>query len=518
MLPSHWPKWALFFVALTLIVACVVVALLMVPIGKALSPTVTPEPTLPAISYARPLSTECEACHLDRVALAASGADPEEIESLYIEPESLETTHGSLGCITCHGGTSDAPDKDAAHDNLMLDLSETHPEDCLLCHRNLPDYFPEDNLNTPHGQISNAVWEGSACGVLCSDCHGQVGHGFDPVTGETICPMTVCVDCHQEQNLDASLSECSACHEDSHGVADGQSCEGCHSSTDAWVDITVEEHSPELVGEHATLGCFTCHRWPSFGGLEESCAECHERPHEEQTDQCALCHRPEGWETSGAATLSRAMDTPHPAEEDLDCLECHGLFEAYAMPDDHEGRTSGDCRVCHMPEPATLVWHPLEDNEFCRDCHDEYGIAPYPYTTHRDYGNDICTACHAPAGIEPPSVLHTVAERGDCLLCHGPVRIEPFPQNHSGRTNEMCLLCHDAQDTPTRTEHSFSLNHNGAGENCELCHPRKDFSTFSCETCHNQITVETIHVERGIKLEEDCTICHPEGKKPLNSG
>ncbi len=517
MLPSYWPKWTLFFIALALVVGIVVAALILVPIGKALSPTATPEPDLAAVNYARPLSTECEACHTDREALTASGAPADQIEALYIEPASLETIHGSLGCITCHGGSGETADKDAAHEGLILDLSETHPEDCLLCHRNLPDQFPDDNLRTPHGQVTNAVWEGSACGVLCSDCHGEVGHGFDPVSGETICPMTVCLDCHQERNLDASMSSCEGCHISPHDISSEMTCEDCHPETDTWQVDAFDQHTEELVGEHADLDCFTCHRWPNFGGLDYGCSNCHERPHEQGNDDCALCHSPEGWEASAAVVVAKATNYPHPVDGDQDCLECHAAGKAYAMPDDHAGRVNDDCQVCHTPEPAPALMHPIADRHFCLDCHDTDQAAPFPRPSHEGYDEEICSACHVPADIEPMAVPHSLEGRSDCLMCHGPVRVVPFPKSHTDWGNDLCLLCHEADQTPTKTVHSFPTDHNGAGENCTLCHPRQDFTTYTCEACHVQATVEVIHVERGIKLEDDCTICHPEGKKLLSS-
>jgi hypothetical protein len=508
----------LFFVALLLIVVTIIAALILVPIGKALAPTVTPEPTLPAINYAREISTSCEDCHLDQAALTDSGAHAGDVERLQIEAESLETIHGSLGCITCHGGTGDTQDKDAAHEGLLLDLSETHPEDCLLCHRNLPERIPEDDLRTPHGQISNAVWEGSACGVLCSDCHGAVGHGFDPLTGENICSMSVCRDCHESRGLATQLTGCAVCHTGPHQATGELSCEDCHTSTDVWQEIALQEHTVELTDKHATLDCQLCHRWPDFSGLEYGCSNCHSPSddHEVKSDDCALCHSPDGWDVSAAVVVGQAMSAPHSVEIANDCLECHQAGETYAAPEDHAGLVNDNCQVCHAPEPVQAILHPVEGRDFCLDCHDRGEEAPMPYFSHQDYDETLCLACHVPAEAEPQAVPHTLEGRRDCLMCHGPVRIKPFPASHSNWGEELCLLCHDSDEQPTRTEHPFPLTHSGASENCILCHPGLDFATYSCETCHVQVTVEVIHIERGIKLEEDCTVCHPEGKDPMN--
>ena len=81
MIPPHWPKWTLFFIAFGAALAIIVAGLILEPIGLALSPTITPRPELPAINYARPLSKECEACHFDPQALLDSGAAPEATRS-----------------------------------------------------------------------------------------------------------------------------------------------------------------------------------------------------------------------------------------------------------------------------------------------------------------------------------------------------------------------------------------------------------------------------------------------------
>ncbi|MGD8792423.1 MAG: hypothetical protein PVF47_07695 [Anaerolineae bacterium] len=522
MIPSRWPKWALFFVALGLVVATIVVGLLLEPIGLALAPTVTPEASLPAIDYAQPISGECENCHFDSEALAASAEPGADLEATLIDPASLETVHGSLGCITCHGGTGEMADKDAAHEGLVEDLDQSHPEDCLLCHRNLPSELPEDNLRTPHGEINNAVWQGSPCGVMCSECHGAIGHGPDPVTGANICPMTVCQDCHESRNLGEQLTECNACHNEQHDVADTDYvCSGCHTSTETWQETSLTEeeveHPVALVGDHARLDCFSCHRWPNFTTLDLSCSGCHERDHEQGNDDCALCHTPEDWVGTATAKIDQAAASPHPVELEQQCADCHGQAEAYASPEDHQGLAESDCQVCHPSEAIPAIMHPVEERDACRDCHDLWGVAPYPYDEHQAYEESACRSCHVPTDAEARAVPHSLENRADCLLCHGPVRIKPYPTSHLDWSTEGCLLCHESAEKPTPTEHLFPMDHNGVAENCETCHDDRGFQDYTCEACHKQEMVETIHLDRGVKLEEDCMICHPEGKNPIEN-
>ncbi len=515
MLPTHWPKWTLIPLALGLVVLIIMVSLVLEPLGQALAPGTTPTPTLSFINYARPLSDQCENCHFDQQALAASAESAEKAETAYIERASLETPHGQLGCITCHSGTASETDKEEAHQDLVEDLSETHPQDCLLCHRDLPDQIPEDHLRTPHGRVVNAVWEGSACGVLCSDCHGQVGHGFDPVTGEIICPMTVCLDCHLERKLEAHLSDCNTCHVGPHDVAQAMSCKDCHVSTDTWKETQLGVHPVELTGNHATVDCFDCHNRPNFKGLDYVCSDCHERLHEFGNDDCVLCHTTVGWAESADALVAGATAIPHPVLEREDCRSCHGVVGQQPIPDDHKGRTNDTCQICHVPAPAPAILHPVEGHDLCLSCHGEGQVAEFPVPVHRDYDEASCIICHEPAGMVPLAILHPLEGRADCLMCHAAEGFKPDPEFHKDWGNELCLLCHETGEVPTEGEHPFPQDHDGASGHCVLCHTNGDFTTYHCETCHAPAGMDQVHSAWGIsETANKCVLCHPQGQKP----
>ena len=516
MLPSRWPKWYLIPIAFLMVCGAIGTALLLGPISTALSPTKpTPVPTLPFIHYAKPLSGECETCHFDPQALATSAESAEKAEDAYISPDSLTTPHGRLGCITCHGGTEGESGKEAAHQGLVQDLSVTHPQDCVLCHRDLPAEIPEDHLRTPHGAVVNAVWEGSTCGVNCSDCHGQVGHGFDPVTGDVVCAMSVCLDCHVELNLGTELTNCNACHCGPHDVALALSCNDCHTSTVTWRETTLQVHPVALVGNHAGADCFDCHGWPDFRGLEYVCSDCHSRPHELGNDNCALCHTPEGWKSSADALVAGATSIPHPVEGRTDCRACHGTDGQMPIPADHKGRTNDVCQICHVAAPAPAILHPAEGHESCLQCHGSGQVAQFPVQTHREYGGDTCGICHDPAGVVPVAITHSLEGRADCLTCHAPQAFAPYPVSHTGWGNQLCLLCHEAGEAPTAGVHTFPQDHDGANKTCALCHPGSDFTTYHCDTCHASGGMKQVHGAKGIsEIQNKCVFCHPKGQKP----
>ncbi|MBU0493626.1 MAG: hypothetical protein KKA73_02805 [Chloroflexi bacterium] len=296
MIPTNWPRWMLIVIGLSLVVATILVALVLEPVAQAMAPQIEPTPTMVQLAYAGPLSENCETCHFDQVALTQAGANAENLDLMTIEPESLQTIHGRLGCVTCHRGTGGTDDAQAAHEGLVLDPSLHFAEECLLCHRDMPEVFPQDRLRTPH----DAVTHGTAVNVSCSDCHGGVGHGFDPVTGNVVCSMEVCLDCHEERQLDSKLSDCSSCHIGAHDVAAALECSVCHQTTTTWQQVSLAIHPMPLVGKHATLQCFDCHKVPNFKGLQLDCLECHARAETEQfhatkniegiAGQCNLCH------------------------------------------------------------------------------------------------------------------------------------------------------------------------------------------------------------------------------------
>ncbi|MGQ9715724.1 MAG: hypothetical protein ACUVST_13330, partial [Anaerolineae bacterium] len=124
MLPERWPRWILIPIGIALALLAIGLGLVLEPAAQALWPQPTPTPTLPAVPYARPLSGECERCHFHREALLASATDPAKVDEALIDPASLWTPHGRLGCVTCHGGNGQVADKDRAHEGLIQDLSE----------------------------------------------------------------------------------------------------------------------------------------------------------------------------------------------------------------------------------------------------------------------------------------------------------------------------------------------------------------------------------------------------------
>ncbi|UCC65552.1 MAG: hypothetical protein JSV36_11110 [Anaerolineae bacterium] len=374
MLPSSWPRWTIIFIALALIAFSIGVALALEPLAQAVSPELMPTPTVHRIAYALQVSGGCQDCHFDRAALAASAEAGIDVEAMWIERESLAMVHGRLGCVTCHGGNGETEDKAAAHEGLILDLSASRHRDCITCHTDLPDAIPGDRLRVPHGMVADRIQHDESCDVSCSDCHGAVGHGFDPLSGEVICSMTVCLDCHQERKLEIQMTDCDACHIGPHDVSSGLACDGCHTSAAKWSTIEAIIH-PKLVGhgKHAEILCFECHTWPDFHDLHGfDCVDCHIPGHTRPADtDCVKCHDIGiNWELTDVAAVDHTefwgyhqgahalvdcrgchLDGRYLGSQDADCSNCHALDKEMCNPDQA-------CTDCHRSDKS---WSDVQD-------------------------------------------------------------------------------------------------------------------------------------------------------------
>jgi hypothetical protein len=349
----QWPRWAVVPIGLAMAAVAVLLGLVLEPAGYALAPgKVEPEPTLPAVGYGRDQSDGCQACHFSPDALEASADDPNTAGDYLIDAASPQTPHGSLGCVACHGGEGLAEAKESGHRGLIRDITEAQPKQCLICHHDLPDQFPGDDLLIPHELVEDKIVHGEVGELFCSDCHGGVGHGFDPVTGNVACSMMVCVDCHAEQDAcrschqnaatGAEMSGCDLCHEGPHDVAEYLTCPCCHTSLTTWAEIDPASHPVELPGRHGEAGCFECHQFPDFRGLNYVCADCHESGHTAWGDEdCTQCHDPGATWDIVASTWDRHIEHWDMYKGDhlkVQCQGCH--FETYTDLDP-------SCDSCH---------------------------------------------------------------------------------------------------------------------------------------------------------------------------
>jgi len=217
------------------------------------------------------------------------------------DAEFLQSTHGKVGCVICHGGNSQEEDKELAHTDVVIDPSDGN---CNTCHQDIA-HANEISLHTTLSGFTTAfearggdVSEGSplatvienhcqSCHTTCGQCHvsrpeelegGLVsGHKF------RLTPSTKynCIACHGSRVGAEYLGEnegipadvhwtqesmlCTDCHsQELHGSgelaanryqnSDSAKCEDCHQ--DVWTNT---EGNPQHEQHLSDLSCQVCH-------------------------------------------------------------------------------------------------------------------------------------------------------------------------------------------------------------------------------------------------------------------
>ncbi len=403
--PVAWSRRTAILVGCGLMALTMGVVLALQPLAQAQA--ARDEATPPVASTALLPGAACVDCHTSAAALREAGAGASLVEQLVVDLPPASSAHDQIDCVTCHHGSEAEGDVAAIHAQVIVDPGVGDYGTCLACHRDLPDEFPQDRLRTPH----DAFTHGGAVDVYCSDCHGAVGHGFDPVSGEVICPMDVCLDCHIERQLDEELTDCAVCHVGPHDPILGIACGDCHVSAEAWTQLTATEHTVELTGRHADAQCFDCHQ-DRQQPLRFECSFCHQPPAgAHYGPQCETCHTPEGFK---AAKLPSHPVELVGAHQTAPCAGCHG--EGLAAPE-------ATCESCHQ-RPQDHLLGP------CEVCH-----SPEGWVSSAGFWVSLA-----------PFVDHDLEGRTDCLLCHEPTgQIYPAPVSHGGYANAQCVLCHKTE-------------------------------------------------------------------------
>ncbi len=140
-------------------------------------------------------------------------------EKVLVSEAFLESAHGELACIDCHGGDGGADDKESAHAGFDAHPSENNPQGtCGECHEEIAETASKSlhaTLSTFPGILNKrtsattreAVDKGrerhcASCHASCGSCHVSrpkyVGTGF--------------VDGHVFNARPDPVNQCTACH------------------------------------------------------------------------------------------------------------------------------------------------------------------------------------------------------------------------------------------------------------------------------------------------------------------
>ena len=215
----------------------------------------------------------------------------------------MESTHGMVGCVICHGGDSSNADKDSSHEGMVADPSDIS---CYTCHQDIA-HVNDISLHTSLGGFVSVLEarggnleEGSplatafenhcqACHTSCGQCHVSRP---DEVEGGLL-------SSHDFRPTPSMQYNCVACH----GSRVGAEYLGDNEGTPADVHWVQE-----------TMICTDCHT-DELHGSEESAATRYLNP---IAVKCADCHE-DIW--------ANTEDNPQHEEHlgDLSCQVCHSV-------------------------------------------------------------------------------------------------------------------------------------------------------------------------------------------------
>lgn len=198
-------------------------------------------------------------------------------EKVLVSTDFADTTHGSLGCIACHGGQDGELEKDEAHNGIVIDPTEDGAEVCKMCHSSIVDDVAASLHTTQQGYftaLANRGGNPTSAEFLamfdsrCAECHSSCGqcHVSRPLTvggGLT--------HGHEFRKTPSQTNQCTACHGSrvgdefrgkNEGVApdahylNGMNCMSCHDDVELHGDGTTPDHR---YANDAGPACVNCH-------------------------------------------------------------------------------------------------------------------------------------------------------------------------------------------------------------------------------------------------------------------
>lgn len=232
-------------------------------------------------------------------------------EKVFLSDENfLTSTHGTIGCIACHGGTPGTDDMEEAHTGVAFDPAASGA--CAFCHEDtthtqlnslhmtLAGYTKVLGERSGNPHLSDGLQEAfdnhcTSCHASCGQCHvGRpttagggllAGHAFKEIP-----PMNLtCTGCHgsrvndeyKGKNVDAEGQKIPA---DVHFNPGGMACLACHDEDEIHGNVPPENETHRYDGQPDVL-CTDCH--PMFE-LEGSNPQ-HTKHHLEDLT-CQVCH------------------------------------------------------------------------------------------------------------------------------------------------------------------------------------------------------------------------------------
>ncbi|MEW6411737.1 MAG: hypothetical protein AB1483_04590 [Candidatus Zixiibacteriota bacterium] len=501
--------------------------------------------------------TECSSCHTeptDRSVFSCLGCHGQ-TETNTIHQGISTYAWESTACLTCH--PTGAGGDFLEHDVLFFPIySGTHSgvwDACSICHTDPNDRsvfscltcHSEAETNPIHGGITDYTYESTAC----LTCHPTGSGGeflthdaeyFPIYSGTHAGTWNDCITCHFNPD-DRSQFTCLVCHEQStvDPVHTGMTSYSYEST------VCLSCHPQGVVGDYLEHDAdfFPIYSGPHAGSWAE-CATCHTDPADRSVFSCLVCHNQTDTDDmhtgiTGYVYNSTDCITCHPTGEEIEFTE-HELsyFPIYSGA---HASVWTECATCH-PVPGDRTVYD------CLSCHEQttidglhLGMLSYSYASTACYG------CHASGSVEDYlehdaaffpvysgthsgqwtecASCHTDPTDKSvytCLGCHEQTTIDGIHLGMPGYSyqSSVCLTCHPSGVIEDYVEHDgaffpiYSGTHSGQWVDCSNCHTDPtDKSVFTCLTCHEQSTIDGIHLGMLSYSYESsaCFSCHPTG-------
>lgn len=322
-------------------------------------------------------------------------------EKVLVSEDFLDSIHGELACVDCHGGDDTADDKESAHEGFDPHPSINNPQEtCGECHEEIAETAPRSlhaTLSTFPGflqkRASDDTWEKvdhgrerhcASCHASCGACHVSrpqyVGAGF--------------IDGHMFNAQPNSINQCMACHGsrvgneftgtrgkgDVHLKKYTMVCRDCHGAEElhaaAPEGLENRYHLPEAAN------CLDCHQDLQFGSVREhrihintvQCQVCHSQTY----TNCYSCHT--GTDENGLAYFTTELDF-----EDM---------KIGFNPDRLPGNNYKWALLRHVPVDPEVFAHYVEDGFPRFDVEPTWKRTSPHNIQRRTWQNASCNNCH----------------------------------------------------------------------------------------------------------------------------
>jgi|LSQX01.2.fsa_nt_gb thiosulfate/3-mercaptopyruvate sulfurtransferase len=316
--------------------------------------------------------------------------------------EFVQSTHGKLGCITCHGGEN-VVDKESAHAGMEPYPSQDFQVSCGNCHAGESELFETSTHYTLSG-MANGLLEFTNFSQLSDSPHHE-----DVFQNDCYKCHATCGDCHvsRAKNYSNGLI-------DQHNFLAtpkmDESCYACHNARNAGEFMGLVGFSGDV---HFSNGmtCMDCHPISNFHGTGElvynmwedelpSCLDCHEDKdpnvasdtmhsvhgdslacqvcHAQAGNNCFECHLDEKEDGSGLGSSS----------------ESRIMFRVGYNPEITEERPYKYVVLRHVPAQTTMLEVVADDLMPNFNEKTNWKYSPTHNVQKSTFQNESCNACH----------------------------------------------------------------------------------------------------------------------------